>query len=54
MEDWPLWRIVLAGMATWEEINRSWSLADVVRANHALSLHLEIQLELMRPADGDS
>ena len=45
-----MWRLVMAQIATLEEIDKHWSLADVIRANHALSLHLK----MMGPAEADN
>lgn len=38
VEDWPVWRIVSRQMATLQEIESSWSLADVFDANDVLDL----------------
>jgi hypothetical protein len=39
-EEWAVWRLVLAGKATLAEIEASWSLDDLLRANYALTYHL--------------
>jgi len=33
----------MENMATLEEIERSWSLADIIRGNHVLSLRLRAE-----------
>jgi len=38
-----VWRIVLSNIATLEEIERSWSFDDLVRANLALTYHIACQ-----------
>ncbi len=41
-EEWPVLRIVLDRIATLDEIERSWSLMDIVRVNHALALQAAV------------
>jgi hypothetical protein len=32
---WPVWRLVVGGLATLEEIDRYWTVTDVLDANEA-------------------
>lgn len=34
--EWPVWRLVCEGVATLQEIETSWTLADVLDGNEAL------------------
>lgn len=38
-EEWNVWRLVLSGTATLTEIETSWSLDDLIRANYALTYY---------------
>jgi hypothetical protein len=38
-----VWRLVLSGKATLQEIETHWSLDDLIRANLALTYHEHIQ-----------
>lgn len=42
---WPAWRLVVEGIATLEELNRSWSLCDMVDANDVLDAWRDAQRE---------
>ncbi len=42
-EEWPLWRLVLAKVATWEELNRAWSWDEIELANAALDYQQEVE-----------
>ena len=35
---WPVWRVILAKIATLEEIERSWNISDLMDANEALDV----------------
>jgi hypothetical protein len=43
MDEMSCWRLVLAGFATKEEIERSYSLVDVMKANAILDLKNELE-----------
>ena len=38
-----MWRLVMERIATLEEINRSWSLIDIYKANALLDMRADIQ-----------
>ncbi len=40
---WPIWRLILQGVATLQEIETHWSLSDVVAANRALDAKLDAE-----------
>jgi len=42
---WPQWRLIHAGVATLQEIESHYSLADVVIANMALDVKIEAERE---------
>lgn len=43
MREWPVWRLVIEGTATLDEIERAWSLDDVQKANAILDMRADIQ-----------
>lgn len=43
-----MWRLVLSRVATLEEMERSWSLTDVVMANYALDFQQELERRSQR------
>ena len=43
--EWFIWRIVLSKIATLEEIERSWTLSDLMDAHEALDYKEETELE---------
>lgn len=44
-QEWIVWRVVLSGTATLAEIERDWSLDDLLRANYALTYYHACQTE---------
>jgi hypothetical protein len=44
-QEWIVWRLVLSGTATLAEIERDWSLDDLLRANYALTYQQACQVE---------
>ncbi len=47
MEELPLFRIVGAGWATLEEIETTWSLDDVARANALMDMKDDVEAAIM-------
>jgi hypothetical protein len=43
LEEWPIWRLVLQGKATLQELETIWDYDDVVRANISLDIMEKIQ-----------
>jgi hypothetical protein len=37
-DEWPVWRLVIEGVASLPEIDAHWDLDDVYRANDALTI----------------
>lgn len=37
-DEWPVWRLVVEGVATLDEIERAWWVEDVLDANEALDV----------------
>lgn len=44
-EEFAIWRLVLERMATLEEIERSWSIDDVMRANALLDMRSDLAIK---------
>jgi hypothetical protein len=43
LEEWPIWRLVEAKIATLTEIESTWNLDDVLRANTVLDIKAKIE-----------
>jgi hypothetical protein len=43
IDEWPVWRIITAGMATLQEIDTHWTLIDVDNANDVLDLQQQLE-----------
>lgn len=41
--EWPVWRLVLEGVATLHELETHWSIDDLVSANAALDAKAEAE-----------
>lgn len=41
--EWPVWRVILAGAGSLEEIERHWSVDDLADANEALDVRDEAE-----------
>lgn len=41
MEEWPGWRLVLDGVCTLEELNRSWTVEEIHDANLVQDVYLK-------------
>ena len=54
MEIWPIWRLVLAQIATLQEIDCHWSLVDVLHANHLLDIQQAAEYEARMQAQAES
>ncbi len=52
LDEWLVWRLWEAGKVTLEEIDRSWSLEDVLDANEVLDAYEEARMEASRIAAG--
>ena len=37
--EWPVWRLVVEGVATLSEVDTHWTLTDVLDANEALDAY---------------
>jgi|WetSurMetagenome_2_1015567.scaffolds.fasta_scaffold1353156_2 hypothetical protein len=51
MYEWPVWRLVIAGKATLHELETTWSLEDLMKANTVLDIQDEIgrlQMEVVK------
>lgn len=48
MEEYHIWRLIIAGIATLEELETTWSLDDVERGNAALNAKEALQAELVK------
>lgn len=44
-----MWRLVMENVATLEEMERAWTLADIVRGNHVLTLREEARRPVEEP-----
>lgn len=42
---WEVWRVWLSGMATLSEIEKEWTLCDLMDANEALDIKAEMEKE---------
>jgi len=43
-DEFPIWRLVLEGIATLEELEKTWSLDDVLRAEALLDMRSDLAL----------
>ena len=49
-EELEIWRLILEGIVSLQEIEQSWSLDDVMRANALLDLKIDLRQEEERKA----
>lgn len=49
-EELEIWRLVLEGIVSLQEIEQSWSLDDVMRANALLDMKIDLRQEEERKA----
>lgn len=47
MEEWPVWRLVEQKIVTLAELESSWGLDDIMRANAVLDISDKIKSVLM-------
>ena len=41
--EWPVWRLVTERVAHLEELNRSWTVLDIAKANAVLDMRADIK-----------
>ena len=52
IEEWECWRLIVEGIATWEDLNEYWAMEDVLKALAAIDIKNEIKALMIPKLDG--